>query len=87
MYGTDLSDKVNTENMYWMFVNLSVEVITQRMSMIHGEFPKFFRTEYFNGKSNSNGRPLALLRRILQYFMEIQNCCVLATDELSRLVI
>jgi hypothetical protein len=45
MYGTDLSGDENTENMYLMFVNLPAEVITQGMSMIHGEFSKFFRTE------------------------------------------
>jgi hypothetical protein len=38
MYGTDLSDKENTENMYRMFANLPAEVITQRVSMTHGEF-------------------------------------------------
>jgi hypothetical protein len=52
MYGTDLSDEENTENMCRMFVNLPAEVITQEVSMIHGEFSKFFRTEYFNGESN-----------------------------------
>ncbi len=36
MYGADLSDEENTENMYRMFVNLPAEVITQGMSMIHG---------------------------------------------------
>ena len=35
MYGTDLSDEENAENMYWMFVNLPAEVITQGVSMIH----------------------------------------------------
>ncbi len=29
MYGTDLSDEENAENMYQMFVNLPAEVITQ----------------------------------------------------------
>ena len=73
--------------MYRMFVNLPAEVITQGMSMIHGEFSKFFRTEYFNGESNKTGGPLAILRGIQQCFIEIQNRCVRATDELSRLVI
>jgi hypothetical protein len=75
--------------MYWMFVNLLAEVITQGMStsMIHGEFSRFFRTEYFNGESNKTGGPLAILRKIQQCFIEIQNRCVRATDELSRLVI
>ncbi len=87
MYGTDLSGDENTENMYRMFVNLPAEVITQRMSIIHGKFSIFFRTEYFNGKSNKTGGPLAIMRGKQQCFIEIQNCCVLATDELSRLVI
>jgi hypothetical protein len=26
--------------------------------MIHAEFSKFFRTEYFNGESNKTGGPL-----------------------------
>ncbi len=55
--------------------------------MIHAEFSKFFRTEYFNGESNKTGRPLAILRGIQKCFIEIQNRCVWATDELSRLVI
>ena len=61
MYGTDLSDEENAENMYQMFVNLPAEVITQGVSMIHGEFSKFFRAEYFNGESNKQGESLALL--------------------------
>ncbi len=48
MYGTDLSGDAKTENMYRMFVNLPAE----GLSLIHGEFSKFFRTEYFNGDSN-----------------------------------
>jgi hypothetical protein len=55
--------------------------------MIHGEFSKFFRAEYFNGESMKRGRSLALLRGIQQCFIEIQNRCVQATDDLSRLVI
>jgi hypothetical protein len=70
-----------------MFVNLPAEVITQGMSMILGGFSKFFRAEYFNGESNKTGGPLAILRGIHQYFIEIQNSCVLATDVLARLVI
>jgi hypothetical protein len=73
--------------MYRMFVNLSAEVITQGMSMIHEEFSKFFRTEYFNGESNKKGGPLAFLQGIQQCFIEIQNRWVRATNELSRLVI
>jgi hypothetical protein len=64
MYGTDLSEEENTENMYRMFVKLLAEVITQGMSMRHGEFSKFFRTEYFNGESNKQSGPLAILRGI-----------------------
>jgi hypothetical protein len=47
MYGTDLWGEENTKNRYRMFVNLPAEVIqvTQGMSMIHGEFSKFFCTE------------------------------------------
>ncbi len=55
--------------------------------MIHREFSKFFCTEYFNGEFNEKGGPLAMLRRIQQCFIQIQNRCVLATDELSRLII
>ncbi len=90
MYGTDLSGEENTENMYRMFVNLPAEVITQGMSVIHVEFSEFSRTyatEYFNGESNRKGGPLAILRGIQQCFIEIQNRCVRAIDELSRLVI
>ncbi len=87
MYGTDLSDEEHAENMYQMFVNLPEEVITQGVSMIHAEFSKFFRAEYFNGESTKQGGSLALKRGIQQCFIEIQNRCVRATDELSRLVI
>ncbi len=57
------------------------------MSISHGEFSKFFRAEYFNDESNNKGGPLALLHGIQQCFIDIQNRCVRATDELSRLVI
>ncbi len=87
MYGTDLLDEENAENMYRMFVNLPAEVSTQGVSMIHVEFSKFFRAEYFNGESTKLGGSLALLRGIQQCFIDIQNRCVWATDELSRLVI
>ena len=87
MYGTDLSDEENAENMYRMFVNLPAEVITQGVSMIHVEFSEFFCAEYFNGESTKRGGSLALLHGIQQCFIEIQNHCVRATDELSRLVI
>jgi len=64
-----------------------LQVITQGMSMIHAEFSKFFCTEYFNGESTKQGGSLALMRGIQQCFIDIQNRCVRATDELSRLVI
>ena len=83
MYGTDLSDENHAENMYRMFVNLPAEVITQGVSMIHAEFSKFFCTEYFNGESTKQGS-LALMRGIQQCFIDIQNLCVRATDELSN---
>ncbi len=86
MYGTDLSDEENAENMYQMFVNLPAEVITQGVSMIHAEFSKFFRAEYFNGELSRQSGSLALMRGIQQCFVDIQNRCVRATDELSRLV-
>ncbi len=87
MYEADLSDEENAENIYQMFVNLPAEVITQGVSMIHVEFSKFFRAEYFNGESTKQDGSLALLCGIQQCFIDIQNRCVLATDELSRLVI
>ncbi len=77
----------NAENMYKMFVNLPAEVITQGVSRIHEKFSKFFRAEYFDDESNNKGGPLALLRGIRQCFIDIQNRCVRATDELSRLII
>ena len=87
IYGTDCSDEENAENMYQMFMNLPAEVITQGVSMIHAEFSKFFHAEYFNGESTKQGGSLALMRGIQQCFIDIQNRCVRATDELSRLVI
>ncbi len=64
MYGTDLSDEENAENMYQMHVNLPAEVITQGVSMLQVEFSKFFCAEYFNGESTKRGGSLALLRGI-----------------------
>ncbi len=81
MYGTDLSDEENTENMYQIFVNLPAEVITQGVSRIHGEFSEFFRAEYSEDESNIKGGPLAILRGIPQCFIDIQNRCVRATDD------
>jgi hypothetical protein len=59
IYGTDLSDEENAENMYQMFVNLPAEVVTQGVSMIHAEFSKFFRAEYVNGESTRQSGSLA----------------------------
>jgi hypothetical protein len=73
MYGTDLSDEKSTENMYQMFANLPAEVITQGVSMIHGEFSKFFRAEYFNDESTEQGGSFAMMRGIQQCFIDIQN--------------
>jgi hypothetical protein len=86
IYGTNLSDEENTENTY-IGCSRTSEVITQGVSMIDGEFSKFFRAEYFNGESNKQGGSLALLRGIQYCFIDIQNRCVRATEELSKLVI
>ncbi len=55
--------------------------------MIHAEFTKFFCAKYFNGESTKRGGSLALIHGIQQCLIDIQNRCVRATDELSRLVI
>ncbi len=68
-------------------MSLPAEVITQGVSKIHEEFSKSFRAEFFDDESNNKGGPLALLRGIQQNFIDIQNRCVRATYELSRLVI
>jgi hypothetical protein len=60
MYGTDLSDEENAENMSQMFVNLPAEVITQGVSMIHVEFVKFFRAEYISMANQLNEADLWL---------------------------
>jgi hypothetical protein len=82
MYGTDLSDEENAENIFQMFVNIPTEAITQEVSRIHEGFSKFFRAEYLDDESNTKGGPLASLRGIQQCFIDIQNHCVRATDEL-----
>jgi hypothetical protein len=87
MYGTDFSDEENADYMYKMFVNLLAEVITQGVSMIHREHKILSRRKYLEGKSNNKGGPLVLLRGIQQCFTDIQNHCVRATYEISRLVI
>jgi hypothetical protein len=86
MYGTDLSDEDYSENMYQMFLNLPAEVITQGVSMIHAEFTKFFRAEYFKDESIEQDGSLAKMRWIQQCFTIIQNRCVRATDELSHVL-
>ncbi len=87
MYGTDHSDEEDAESMMRMFVGLPAEVITQGVSKIPEEFSKFFCAEYFDDESDDKGGPLALLCGIQQCFIDIQNHCVRATDDLSRLVI
>jgi hypothetical protein len=87
MYGTDLSNEENAGSMMRMFLGLPAEIITQGVSKTHEESSKFFCAEYFDNKSDNKGGPLALLRGIQQCFINIQNRCVLATDDLSRLVI
>jgi hypothetical protein len=87
MYGTGLSDEKNAESMMRMFVGLPAEIIAQGVSMIHEEFSEFFCSEYFDYESDNKGSSLALLCGIQQCFTDIQNRCVLATDDLSRLVI
>jgi hypothetical protein len=87
MYGTDLFNEENAESMMRMFVRLRVEFIIQGVSKIHEEFSKFFCAGYFDNESGNKGGPLALLRGIQECFIDIQNRCVRATDDLSRLVI
>ncbi len=60
MYGTELSDEENAENMYKMFVNLPAEVITQRVLMIHGDFSKFFRADEYGLQPMSDIDPVDL---------------------------
>ena len=55
-------------------------------SMIHAEFSKFFRTEYFKDESIEQSGSLAKMRGIQQCFIIIQNRCVRATDELSHIL-
>ncbi len=87
MYGTDLSDAENAESMMRVFVGLLAEVITQGVSKIHEEFSKSFCAEYFVEDLEEKESPLAPLHGIQKCFIIIQNRCVSATDELSRLVI
>jgi hypothetical protein len=87
MYDTDLSNEENAESMMRMFVGRPAEVITQGVSKAQEEFFKFFCAEYFDNEPDNKDCPLALLCGIQQCFIHIQNCCVWATDDLSRLVL
>ncbi len=86
LYGTDLSDDENAESMLKMLVGLPAEVIIQGVSKIHEEFSKLFCAEYFKGTLEEKDSPLAPLHGIQKCFIIIQNRCVQATEELSRLV-
>ncbi len=77
----------NAEPVMRMLVGLPAEVIIQGVSKIHEELSKFFCAEYFENESDNKGSPLALLRGIQQYCIDIQYRCVRATEDLSRLVI
>jgi hypothetical protein len=69
------------------FINLPAKVITQGVLSIHEEFSKFFCAEYFEGTLEEKNSPLAALHGIQNCFIIIQNRCVQATEQLSRLVI
>ncbi len=69
--GLPISNEENAESMTRMFVILPAEVITQGVWKIHEKFSKFFCAEYFDNESDYNGGPLALLRGIQQYFIDI----------------
>jgi hypothetical protein len=83
--GTDVSDEENAESMMKIFVGLPAEVITQSVSKIHEEFSKFC-ADYSEGTIEEKDSPLATLHGIQKCFIIIQNRCVQATEELSRLV-
>ncbi len=70
-----------------MFVNLPAEIITQGVSMLHEEFSKFFYAEYFKDSLEEKDSPLAALQGIPDGFIIIQNRCLQANEEHSRLVI
>ncbi len=70
-----------------MFVGLPDEVFTEGVSKIHEELSKFFCAEYFEEDLEQKDSLLAPLHGIQKCFIMIQYLCVLATDELSRLVI
>jgi hypothetical protein len=86
-YGTDLSDDENAESMMKMFVGLPAEVITQGVLTMQEEFSKFSCSENFEGTLEEKDSPLAALHGTQKCFIVIQNRCVQATEELSKLVI
>jgi hypothetical protein len=87
LYGANFFDDENAESMMKMFVGLPAEVITQGVSRIHEEFSKFFCAEYyFEATLKEKDSPLAPLNGNQKCFVIIQNRCVQATEELSRLV-
>ncbi len=78
MCGTDLLGEQNTENMYWMFVILPAEVIqvTQGMSMIHGEFSKFFCTEIDRILQRRNGWTFGYIARdTTMFYRDSKSLC------------
>ncbi len=74
-------DDENEEATMKMFVNLPAEVITQGVSKIHEEFAKYF-------KESIQKKTVHLLCYMVfkDFFLIIQNRCVQATEDLSRLV-
>ncbi len=70
-----------------IFVILPAEVITHGVSKIHEEFAKFFYAEYFEESLEEKDSPLVVLLGLQNCFIIIQNRCVKAMEELSRLVI
>ncbi len=86
LYGADFSDDENAESMMKIFACLPDEDITQGVSKIIEEFSKFFCAEYFEETLEEKDSPLAPLHGIQKPFIIIQNRCVQATEELSRLV-
>ncbi len=87
IYEPDLPDDENAKSMMKMFVNLPAEIITQGVSKLHEEFSKFFYAEYFKDSPEEKDSPLAVLQRIQDGFIIIQNRCVKATEEHFRLVV
>ncbi len=85
MYGTDLSNEEN-ENMYQMSMNLQTEVITQGVKNSPNSFAQ-------NTSTTNQITKVDLwlycvpMCGVQQCFIDVQNRCVRATDEQSRLVI